>query len=157
MLFCCAAEETPRSYNMPAPRAWFIGRQHPILPRVTATNGLLIPCDAADSTSTSVLLPPWMPETGPPPPPPANNPRFGSVPQTPRVLSIKLTQPWLHVHCGQVDAASSVPAVLYDNEALLHDYIRETLSTLRAFGLKLELGTCAEHQLDGRRGVVFSD
>ena len=97
---------------------------------LVASNGVVVVIDG-------ILLPPWLPPAkSPDPAPPANNEPivFRAINRTRREIS-----------CGQVDAASSVPPAIYEDEGKLKGYIRLTLEQYNMpDGLKLELGTCAE-------------
>ena len=98
---------------------------------IVASNGVVVVIDG-------ILLPPWLPPAKAPirpAPPPNNEPIvFRAINRTRREVS-----------CGQVDAASSVPPAIYEDEGKLKRYISLTLNNYNMpDGLKLELGTCAE-------------
>lgn len=94
---------------------------------IMASNGAVVVLDG-------VLLPAWLPPANASinPAPPANN--------EPIVFRTVGT-----TACGQVDAASSVPAALYEDEGKLKGYISATLQNFYVpDDYTLGLGTCAE-------------
>jgi uncharacterized surface protein with fasciclin (FAS1) repeats len=98
---------------------------------ITASNGKVVVIDG-------ILLPPWLPPAKAPirPAPPPNN-----KPIIFRAINRTLAE----LSCGQVDASSSVPPAIYEDEGKLKRYISLTLSEYSMpGGLKLEFGTCAE-------------
>lgn len=96
---------------------------------IVASNGVVVVIDG-------VLRPAWLPPAKAPirPAPPANNEPFVF-----RAVNDARQD------CGQVDAASSVPSAIYDDEGKLKRYIELTIQHFSMpDGLQLELGTCAE-------------
>ena len=96
---------------------------------IKASNGVVVVIDG-------ILLPAWLPPTNASirPAPPADNERF-------------VFRGINHARrdCGQVDAASSVPPAIYEDEGKLKRYIELTLETFTMpDGVALEFGTCAE-------------
>ena len=95
---------------------------------IVASNGVVVIIDG-------VLLPAWLPPAKSPirPAPPANNEPF-----------VFRAVNHARRDCGQVDAASSVPPAIYDDEGKLKRYIELTIEHFSMpDGLQLELGTCA--------------
>ena len=97
-------------------------------PPILATNGDVTVID-------SVLLPPWLPPVPPTPPPgpsPSQHLYFRGINRKKK-------------RCGQVDAASSIPPMLFRDDAALRDYI---LQTTAWWGpgrpVTIEAGTCAD-------------
>ena len=117
---------------------------------IVASNGVVVVIDG-------ILLPAWLPPAQTPinPSPPANNEPLVFRAVNPACASNRVgccgADPMRGADCdffrvcGQVDAASSVPPAIYEDEGKLKRFIDLTLQEFTMpGGLKLELGSCAE-------------